>query len=385
VRVMRVLTRPNLGGPTHQAIALWHAHRELGIATLLVTGRVERGETASSPAAGGVPELPLADAFTRGEHAAGWVELSDLRRGVAPLADRRAARTLDALLRSFRPDVVHTHTSKAGWLGRRAAFAAGVPTVHTFHGHVLHDYFARPVGRVLARLERALAVRTGRLVAVSASCADELAAAGVAPRERFALVPPAVALVPPSSRADARAALALPADGPRLVCVGRLVPIKRVEDFVATVAASGVPGDVLGDGPRRARLERLAAAQGAPVVFRGAVADAARLLPAWDVLVLPSVREGLPLVAVEAARAALPVVGYDVPGVRDAIDLGVTGTLVPPAAGPAGLAAAVRGVLAAPRARPVAAATGDAFAPQEVAERLAAVYRGLLGGRDALP
>ena len=140
----------------------------------------------------------------------------------------------------------------------------------------------------------------------------------------FVVVPPAVAVPAGLARHEARAALGIPPDQLRVVCAGRLVPIKRVGDFVAAVAqVVGLWGDVVGDGPEHAALVARAAAL-AP--------DRVRLWPgrpnlpselsAYDALVLPSVREGLPLVAVEAFAAGVPVVGYDVPGVRDAVRIG---------------------------------------------------------------
>jgi glycosyltransferase involved in cell wall biosynthesis len=255
--------------------------------------------------------------------------------------------------------------------------------VHTFHGHVLRDYFAPPLQWWLKHLERRLARHTARLLAVSASCADELAAAGVAERARFHVVPPAVPVVPIADRAAARAQLAIPAEQQRVVCVGRLVPIKRVDHFVRAIAQlDGVHGDVVGDGPLRQEL-RTGVDAGGRVHWRGAVVGIAANLAAYDALVLPSAREGYPLVVVEARRAGVPVVGYDVPGVRDAL-AGGGGELVPAAAGPAGLAAALRRVLApAPATAPRAAS--DAFAPAAVAGELLDVYRPLANCRAGLP
>lgn len=360
MRLMRVLTRPNLGGPTRQAIALWHAARGRGVRTLLVTGAVGRDEAPLSPAAAGVPELSLAAALALGEAAQGWVVVPALRRGIAPFADLGAGFALRRLVRSFRPDVVHTHTSKAGWLGRRAARAWPAAVVaHTFHGHVLHDYFGRLFSAWLRRQERRAAAATDVLFAVSASCADELAAAGVARRERLLVVPPAVAVPELLSRDAARRRLELPGAGRAAVCVGRLVPIKRVADFVRAVAACpGLAGDVVGDGPERAAIQALAR-ELAPGRVRclGALPDIAAALPAYDALVLPSVREGCPLVAIEAFAAGVPVCGYDVPGVGDVLGGLGQGVLVPPAAGADGLAAALRSLLAdTPRAAALAAA-----------------------------
>jgi glycosyltransferase involved in cell wall biosynthesis len=366
-------------------VALWHAHAALGVETLLVTGRVDPSEAMLSPAAAGVPRLARRDVLAGGR-TAGWLELEELGRGVAPWRDFCARRALVALLRAWRPDVVHTHTSKAGWLGRAAAAQCRVPVVaHTFHGHVLQDYFGRLRSRWLVRLETALAARTHLLFAVSDSCADELAALGVAARERFSVVPPAVAGSPLRPRALAREALGIAPDERRAVAVGRLVAIKRLGDFVAAIAGlPGWRGDLVGDGPERAALaaaiERTAPGR---VLLRGAEPDIAGLLPAYDALVLPSVREGCPLVAVEAFAAGVPVLGYDVPGVRDVLSRWGRGLLVPAADGPAGLRAALgRLVLEPELGTACATASRDGigrFAPAAVAAQLADAYRVALG------
>ena len=337
MRVLRVLTRPNLGGPTRQAIALWRAHRDAGVETLLVTGVVGPEESSLAPADHGVPEAPASGA------RAGHLRLEDMKRGVDPFADARARRALRQLIQSFRPDVVHTHTSKAGLIGRRAALDERVPVVaHTFHGHVLKDYFGPAGGWWLRRMERRLARRTSLLFAVSSSCAVELAELGVAARERLVVTPPAVDAQPALDRSDARARVGLEPDVWAVAAVGRLVPIKRFGDFVTMVAGDGrLRGDIFGDGPLRAslepRAERLCRGR---LRLLGAVPEAARLLRAYDAVVLPSIREGCPLVAIEAFAAGVPVVGYDVPGVRDALASLGKGLLVPVADGPPGLLAA---------------------------------------------
>ena len=384
LRVMRVLTRPNLGGPTRQAIALWHAHRAGGVETLLVTGVVGDGEAILSPAAHGVPAAAGA--------GAGWLELPHLRRGVDPVADARACRGIRQLIRAFRPDVVHTHTSKAGVVARRAAFAERVPAVaHTFHGHVLRDYFGAVSSWWLRRLERRLAARTDLLLAVSASCADELAALDVAPRDRFLVTPPAVATSPALPRADARARLGLARDAWAVAAVGRLVPIKRLEDFVRMVGgAPSLCGDVLGEGPQRAALATLAERRcGGRLRLLGSEPDAARLLPAYDAVVMPSVREGCPLVAIEAFAAGVPVVGYDVPGVRDALASLGRGLLVPVGDGPGGLLAAVSRLRedGALRRELVASATSAVMqcSPAAVGAALTEGYRRALHGAGVAP
>ena len=384
MRVMRILTRPNVGGPTLQAAALFAAHRARGLRTLLAVGRCGSGERAFDLAELGVPRLAPA-AVDRDSD--GFVEVPGLGHGWSPAAAFRAGRALRALMQRFAPDVVHTHTSRAGWLGRTAARRAGVAVVaHTFHGHVLRDYFGGPVSWALRALERRLARRSDLLFAVSPSCADELAALGVALRQRLLVVPPAVPLPAFLPRAVARAQLGLAADAFAVACYGRLVPIKRVHLFVAAVAATaGCRGHVHGDGPLRAELERQAG-PGGSVSFFGASPAARSQLAAYDALVLPGTREGCPLVAVEAFAAGVPVVGFDVPGVADVLGPWGGGFVVPAAAGALGLAAALDRVRTEPAAAAAAVERGraglDRFRPAAVAAALADAYDRALQARS---
>jgi len=371
---MRVLTRPNVGGPARQMAALWHACAARGWQTLLVVGVCD-GEPEFDLQAAGVPRL-APDAVDL--DSAGFVVVPSLRRGVRPWSDVLAEWRIGKLIEAFVPDVVHTHTSKAGALGRRAARDGDVPVVaHTFHGHVLRDYFGLWPSAVVRVAEWWLARRTDLLFAVSPSCRAELAAMRVAPAARIEVLPPAVDVRAftggPAVRARARARLGLQEGQFVLGFVGRLVPIKRPEAFAAVVAriADSV-GLVFGDGPLRTEVE------GVPRVrLLGAVPDLHELLPACDVLVLPSVREGLPLAAVEAFAAEVPVVGYDVPGVRDALAEWGHGVLVDEATGVEGLAEACAALRSAERRAAIAAAARPAvarFDPDAVAAQLVAAY-----------
>jgi len=374
MRVLRLLTRANVGGPMRQAVALWHEHRRLGLRTLLAVGECDRGEDSVDLESAEIPVLGIDEVAPEVE---GLVVVPSLRRGVHALRDRRASLAVRRLCGAFRPDLVHTHTSKAGWLGRMAAAKVGGAAVaHTYHGHVLKDYFAAPTGLALRRMELFLARRTDLLLAVSPSCASELASFGL---RDVRVVPPAVELraFEVASRSAARQQLGLDAGVFAVGFAGRLVPIKRPDVFFDVVQQlPGVDGYVFGDGPLRPTLEPRARGR---VRMLGVRHDMDRLLPGLDALVITSRREGCPLVAVEAFAAGVPVIGFDVPGVRDALGLWGAGVLVPTAEGAAGLARAVQSLADEPARRQSiierARARLDRFAPRRVARVLADSYR----------
>ena len=174
MRILRILTRPNLGGPTRQAVALWHAHAALGVRTLVAVGEVGPEEASLDLVRAGVPVVDPADpAFAE---RVGVCTVPGLGRAVRGFGEWRVRGRLRRLIRTWRPDVVHTHTSKAGLWGRLAARSEGVPVLHTYHGHVLRDHLGRWQERVVVAVERWLARRTDRVLAISASCRDDLRA-----------------------------------------------------------------------------------------------------------------------------------------------------------------------------------------------------------------
>ncbi|MEE2888076.1 MAG: glycosyltransferase [Planctomycetota bacterium] len=370
MRVLRILTRANIGGPTRQALALWDQDPAVGTQTLLAVGRCAAGE----------PEIDLGDrpvlvADQIDEGCRGLVRVRRLGRAARPWRDLRAVRALRALIRRFRPDIVHTHTSQAGLFGRRAAFLEDVPVIaHTFHGHVLSDYYPAPVNFVLRRLEAQLARRTHLPLAVSPSCQRELHQMGIADG-RIQVLPPALHLAPfqAADRLDARHRLGV-AGNFVVGFVGRLVPVKRPEIFVDLLASMpSMLGVVLGDGPRRERLKA------APNIrFLGSVERPEEYLAGLDALVLCSRREGCPLVALEAFAAGVPVIGFDVPGIRDVLQEWGTGILVPPEHGLEGLRSALRevqagGAAVTERIEQARAGLGR-FEPAQVAAQLVEHY-----------
>lgn len=271
--------------------------------------------------------------------------IPELGRELAAHADTRVLMKLYRLFRHWRPDVVETHTAKAGTLGRVAALLARVPVrIHVFHGHVFHSYFGPRRTRAFLEIERALARVSTRIIALGDIQRSELLDYGIGTPEKVVSIPLGLELTPfldaEHLRGALRAELGL-AGGesdrtPLLGTVGRLVPIKAHEVFLAAAARilSEVPGAhfvVAGDGERRAELQALAAAPplAGRVHFLGWRSDLPKLYSDLDLVLLTSDNEGLPVSLIEAMAAAKPVVATDVGGVRSLVADGQTGLVVP--------------------------------------------------------
>ncbi|HEV7499728.1 MAG TPA: glycosyltransferase, partial [Vicinamibacteria bacterium] len=221
-RVVRLFSRLNIGGPSVHVILLTAGLREMGYETRLVVGR-------EAPSEGNLLDM----ARQRGIEVE---QLGGLGREIRPFADLFTLWQLYRLIRKARPAIVHTHTAKAGVLGRIAARLAGVPVVvHTYHGHVLRGYFGPLKTAFFRRLETVLNRFTDVAVTVSAALRDDLAQMGVAPREKIRVVPLGLDLARfarPHPRGELRAACGA-ADGDVLIgVVGRLVPIKDIDCFL---------------------------------------------------------------------------------------------------------------------------------------------------------
>jgi glycosyltransferase involved in cell wall biosynthesis len=195
LRVLQVIARMNVGGPASQVLALAEGLDPARFRVEVVTGE---------PGAGEADYLELRSPGTR------LTVLPGLGPDVAPVADARALAALDRLVRRLRPHVLHTHTAKAGLLGRLVARRHGIPTVHTFHGHLLHGYFGPAATRAVVEVERRLARSTDVLVTVGERVRDELLEAGVGRHEQYRALPPGVPPLQPVEAARARAELDLP-------------------------------------------------------------------------------------------------------------------------------------------------------------------------------
>jgi glycosyltransferase involved in cell wall biosynthesis len=326
LRVMRIITRLNVGGPSYQAISLSQRLEDEQFTTRLMVGEV-------GPREGSLEELAEAQgvAFTR---------IPGLGREISLCADGATVRRLYREMRRYRPDIVHTHLAKAGALGRLAARLARVPVVvHTYHGHVFHGYFSPARTELFLRVERALARWTDRLILLGEAQRQEMLHFRVGRPSQLISIPLGLDLAPflnaEVHRGELRRERGLV--GAALVgIVARLVPIKAHDLFLeAARRVAAVRPDtqflIVGDGELRDELEQRAAALecGARVHFLGNRFDLPAIYADLDVVVLCSRNEGLPVTIIEALAAARPVVATDVGAVRDLVRPGETGWLVP--------------------------------------------------------
>lgn len=320
VRILRLIARMNLGGPALHVNLLSSRLDARRFETLLVRGRTGQGEESlDSPP----PEPPH------------WQirALPSLGSAVHPWRDLVSLVELIRIARRFKPHVVHTHTAKAGMLGRLAALCCLSPRpviVHTFHGHVLRGYFGPVLTGFYRAVERSLARISDRLVCVSANNMEELVGLGVGRRKQYQVIPVGLDLdaLTPSDGNTERLRCELSISGSDVIAtfVGRLVQVKRVDRLLHAIARARTAGAplhlvVVGDGELRSRLETLARSLGIDAVthFLGYRAEVGGIVAASDLAVLSSDNEGTPVSLIHAGAVGVPSVATAVGGVSEVV------------------------------------------------------------------
>jgi len=321
VKVARIIARLNVGGPAIQVCFLHQALRPQ-FDTVLITGQLDEGEGDMSYL------LSSSD---------GVDHLDSLRRPVGLWSDLVSVFRMIRILRRERPDIVHTHTAKAGTVGRLAALFSRIPViVHTYHGHIFRgDYFGPWKTRTFLTIERILARWTDKLVTVSDSQARELAEDfRIAPRNKFEVIHNGYDLRPFLSGAERtrlREEWGIGGDQSLVVWAGRLVPVKNVELLAAVVREARQHATlkfvVVGDGSERTKLLGLLAGYD-NVRLVGWRSDMPAVWAAADIALLTSKNEGTPSALIEAMASARPFVATAVGGVQDMI-VGTGRTLGP--------------------------------------------------------
>jgi glycosyltransferase involved in cell wall biosynthesis len=344
-KILRVITRLNVGGPALHAALLATRLDPDRFETLLVAG-------AESPTEGSMLDLGrLGEGINLGRVPA-------LGREISLVDDARALTAIWKMAREFRPDIVHTHLAKAGTIGRVAARMSGAPVViHTYHGTVFSGYFGRAKSNAVVAIERGLARLTTRLIAITSSQRRELLRLGIGDLQKVVEIPLGLELsqyIAPLDQGEARMQLALPLERPIVAIVARLVPVKNVALFLEAISLVKEPviAAIVGDGEQRGRLEALSVKLGIAdrCRFFGWQRDVRAVYAAADVVALTSLNEGSPVSVLEAMAARRAVVCTAVGGVPDVVTQDVSGVLVPPGDARA-LAAAITALLRDPARR----------------------------------
>lgn len=368
IRVLRVISRMNVGGPARQVTALMRRLDPERYEQRLCTGFV------------GPDEADLLELCAPDVHA---VRIGQLGRRAGPMDDLSAYRELRQAVEEFRPHVVHTHATKGGVIGRLAA--GRVPyRIHSFHDHLPHGHLPPVKIRAMIQAERALAGRTARLIAVSERMRHELLAAGVGMEDQYSVMPPGLdPPAPPSERAAARRLLGLPADVPVVAYVGPVTRIRRPDRFAATarLIRRKLPEAhfvVCGDGDQIGVLRR-ALPNGLHLL--GWRADVHEVFSAADLVLMTSDSASMPAGIIEAGRYGVPVVSTRVGSIAEVIADGETGLLA--GRDPADLAAqAVRvltdELLRRRLSRGARQLTSARFGGQDLVDSIDRLYTGLM-------
>lgn len=380
LRVMDVIARLNVGGPAMQLIRVAAQSRSVDHVHCLVAGRTPPHEAEMDYLAAELGVTPR--------------HLDTLGPSLDAWRDVRAMRQLQALMESFRPHVVHTHTAKAGFVGRWAAHRAGVPViVHTYHGHVLRGYFGPARSRLFTMLERQAARWSQQIIALSEALRDELVDRyRIAPRERFTVLPLGLDLEPFASvrrgSGELRETLGIPRSAPLVGMVGRLAPVKNPAAFLeaAVHVRRAIPEAhfvLVGDGELREALWTQARQSGLEdsLHITGWMRDLRPVYSDLDLLVLCSRNEGTPVAVIEALTSGCPVVATAEGGVPEILEHGRWGRLT--SADPPHLARSILDALDHPLdLGPVRQILRERHDPSRHLRALDALYRLLLAERE---
>ncbi|NMC98836.1 MAG: glycosyltransferase family 4 protein [Bacteroidales bacterium] len=326
-RVLRIVNRFNLGGPTFNAAYLTK-YLSPEYETMLIGGIHEDDEESSE--------------FILNNLGINAIILPEMRRSINGIGDYQAYRKIKKIIKEFKPDIVHTHASKAGMLGRKAAVDLNVPViVHTFHGHVFHSYFNPIKTRTFIQIERFLASKTDAIIAISQAQKNELSNVFcIAPEEKINVIPLGLDLSRFITNQDEKRYVFrkenyLDDDEIAIAIVGRMVPIKNHQLFVKAIAEAKqqtqkkIRAFIVGDGQSRDEIEVLAhklnlviSPNGTTTLkpdirFSSWIKNVDYVYAGVDIVALTSLNEGTPVSLIEAQAAGKPIVSTNVGGIKD--------------------------------------------------------------------
>ena len=319
VRVLRIIARMNVGGPAVQVSGLMRGFDQELFEQELLTGYCAADE---------------ADYLEKVATDVKAIRIDGLGRSIKPRADLTALFAIVKEIRRFKPDVIHTHTAKAGVVGRIASILSGHRSVrvHTFHGHLLHGYFGPGKTKLVILIEKFLAIFTNQLLAVGKQVLEDLIEVGIGNSNKFSVMPPGLQLAKVPSKHDARIELGLDQNEIYCAFIGRITQIKRPDrflDVVAKVRADGVKVNfiVAGAGEQLQYCQNRVTNENLPVTFLGWREDIEVVLAAADFVILTSDNEGTPLSLIQAGMVGIPVVTTNVGSTNEIVVNGKTGFL----------------------------------------------------------
>ena len=319
LKVMQIIARMNVGGPAVIVAELMRGLDKSRFDQILVTGYCDENE---------------ADYLETVATDINAVRIAGLGRSVSFLADFKAFFGLVSLIRRFKPDVIHTHTAKAGVLGRLASLLAGrgAVRIHTFHGHLLHGYFNNVTTKIVILIEKFFAARTSILIAIGSKVRDELIAAGIGKAEKYRVFFPGLPAPKTLSKSDAQRALGLTSEVLYCTFVGRLTQIKRPDRLLDVAAECKNRGLnlhflVAGEGELFESAKARSLQDQLQMTFLGWRKDIDQIFAASDIAILTSDNEGIPLTLIQAAQSALPIVATSVGSISDIVINESTGYL----------------------------------------------------------
>lgn len=331
IRVLRIINRFNIGGPTYNATFLT-AFLGDDFETKLIGGPPDIGESDS---------LYILEKYgVKPSLIKEMVRLPNLK------SDREAYKRLKQIIKEYKPDIVHTHASKAGALGRKAAKSCKVPIIiHTFHGHVFHSYFGKIKTAIFKTIEKNLAKKSDAIIAISAIQKNELTEIhGICSAKKVTVIPLGFDLLQfhekrKSERNRIREEYGIENNEVAIAIIGRLAPVKDHAyflDVIETVlekTTSKIKCFIVGDGPERAFIEervlQINKKHNNSIKLTSWVSDVASFNAGMDVICLTSKNEGTPVSLIEAQASGVPVITTNVGGVKDIVLDGDTGFIIP--------------------------------------------------------
>jgi glycosyltransferase involved in cell wall biosynthesis len=320
VKVVQIIARMNVGGPAVIVADLMRSIDSSKVEQVLITGYCDSDE---------------ADYLETVATDIKATRIAGLGRSVSVVSDVRAFFALVAMIKRIAPDVIHTHTAKAGVLGRLAAILAGrsAKRIHTFHGHLLHGYFSGWKVQLVIAIEKFLAKRTDVLVAVGNQVKTDLLAAGIGKADQYRVFYPGLVEPAKVAKEVARQQFDMASGDIYVAYVGRMTAIKRPDRLLNTAAeikARNLPVKfiVAGEGDLFEATKRDSERRDLPVRFLGWRKDIGALFAASDIAILTSDNEGIPLTLIQAAQASLPIVATGVGSISDIVVHEVNGYLV---------------------------------------------------------